>query len=143
MSYECVWDGEPHGATFLFTHLTSGQTLQWCDEHMPAGLIPLVGAELGVDPMKFFEAVRKFVDREAKAAAKPATVTCPACETVINGTAADIDSGLRKHTDHCAAYQAAASAAEQDTYDPGPEIDDQGGASEHVPQHPDHQADVP
>ena len=30
------------------------------------------------------------------------TAACPYCQEVINGTAKDIDSGIRKHLDFCA-----------------------------------------
>lgn len=91
--YGCNFCDEPRPVVWLITSLANGETLACCAEDFPVALIPLLAGELGVDPDKFYDVVKRFVDREAAKAAKtkkpvddvyaPARAqygdTCPEC----------------------------------------------------------------
>lgn len=53
----------------LLTTLSPAATVSLCDEHYAPGLIPLLAAELGVDPGDFYANVERYLAREAKKAA--------------------------------------------------------------------------
>lgn len=77
--YGCALGGPDHKVNWLVTRLSPALTISLCDEDFPVGLIPLLGSELGVDPARLYDAVKRFVDREqareAKAAAAGSTET--------------------------------------------------------------------
>lgn len=66
MGYECLLGDDQHPATWLQTNLATGDTAAVCDEHFPTALIGALAIELGVEAERLYEAVRRFVDREAK-----------------------------------------------------------------------------
>lgn len=63
--------GEDHPpAAVLMTWLDSGATINMCPDDLAPGLINILATDLGVDPMPFYESVKRYVDRQAKKAAK-------------------------------------------------------------------------
>lgn len=62
-------EGE-RSATVLVTWLTNGASIQVCPEDFSPAMINVLAVDLGVDPTKFYEGVRKLVDRLAVAQAK-------------------------------------------------------------------------
>lgn len=64
----CDWGGEPHTRNHILTTISPPITVELCDDHYGPGLIPLLAAEIGVDPGKFYESVERFLARAAKAA---------------------------------------------------------------------------
>lgn len=70
--YACQFGDDHPAATVLITFLQNGATITVCSDDLAPALINVVAVDLGVDPTKFYEAVRRFVDREAKAAEKAA-----------------------------------------------------------------------
>lgn len=67
----CDWDADgPHARNHILTTLDPFSTIELCDEHYGPGMIPLLGAELGVDPNRFYGAVEKFLKAEGKRADK-------------------------------------------------------------------------
>lgn len=71
--YGCANEECQRPVNWLITHLNPPLTLSTCDEDSPVFLIPILAAELGVDADKLYDAIRRHVDREAKAAAKAAS----------------------------------------------------------------------
>jgi len=106
---QCDWGDAPHARNHILTTIDPPGTVELCDDHYGPGLIPILAAELGVEPGPFYENVKRYIDRELAKAAK-ATVKAQAAEAA----AAEDDDGLPGHAD----------------YDPGPEVDDEGGMSE-------------
>ncbi len=68
--YGCVFGDCMTTPNHLLTTLNPPSTVSLCDEHYAPGLIPLLAAELGVDPGKFYGSVERFLAREAKEAAR-------------------------------------------------------------------------
>lgn len=66
--YGCVFGDCRAPINHLVTTMDSGATVSLCDEHFPAGLIPLLAAELGVDPGDFYGHVEKYLKAQAKKA---------------------------------------------------------------------------
>ncbi len=66
MGYECILGDEPHAASWLQTNLDTGATVSVCSEHFPVALIGGLASELGVEADRLYDAVKRFVDREAK-----------------------------------------------------------------------------
>lgn len=67
----CDWDeGTPHARNHILTTLSPPATVELCDEHYGPGLIPLLAAELGVDPGPFYTNVERYLARESKKAGK-------------------------------------------------------------------------
>lgn len=65
----CDWDtGTPHARNHILTTLSPPATVELCDEHYGPGMIPLVAAELGVDPGDFYGNIERFIARETKKA---------------------------------------------------------------------------
>lgn len=113
--YECFACGQERPVVAITTSLVTGDTIASCQEDLVTSLIGALSAELGVDANKLFDALDRFVKRQAADAAKAA---------------------------QAAAAAAAAAAADQDPpepqdHDPGPEVDDEGGMSEYRHLDPD------
>lgn len=70
MGYGCVFGDCTFQPNHIITTLDTGASVSLCDEHYPAGLIPLLAAELGVDPGDFYANVERYLAREAKKAEK-------------------------------------------------------------------------
>lgn len=66
----CEFCGGQHPVAALFTSLANGDTLTMCAEDISVALIPLLAGNLGVDPQRFYDSVKRFVDREAAREAK-------------------------------------------------------------------------
>lgn len=62
----CDWDAEqPHARNHILTTLNPPASVELCDDHYGPGLIPLLAAELGVEPGPFYAHVEKYLKREA------------------------------------------------------------------------------
>lgn len=66
----CAFADCTAGYNHLITTLRPPSTVMLCDEHYPAGLIPLLAAELGVDPTGLYAHIEKFLKSEARKADK-------------------------------------------------------------------------
>lgn len=75
--YGCNFCDQPRPVVWLITSLANGETLASCAEDFPVVLILLLADELGVDPGKFYDVVKRFVDREAAREAKAAAKATP------------------------------------------------------------------
>lgn len=72
LGYGCPGDNCDRPVAWILTHMDPPGTLSPCEEHYPVFAIGMLATELGVDAGRLYEAIRKHVDREAKAAAKAA-----------------------------------------------------------------------
>lgn len=79
----CEFCNGQHPVIMLVTNLSSGDTLTICAEDVSVALVPLLAGNLGVDPQRFYDAVKRFVDREAAREAKAAQEV----EAAIDATA--------------------------------------------------------
>lgn len=70
--YACQWGDDNHGATILTTWLDNGATIPLCPEHFSPAMINIIAVDLGVDPTRFYDGVKRLLDREAKRAADEA-----------------------------------------------------------------------
>lgn len=70
--YGCSFDECQRPVTWLITNLSNGAVISLCDEDLSVGLVPVMAANLGVDPGKLYEQVKRLVDREAAKAARAA-----------------------------------------------------------------------
>lgn len=77
--YGCAFD-DPNPVRWLITNLANGSTVSLCEDDFPVGMIPLIAAHLGVDPGRLYEAIKRFVDREAAREAKTAAATARPAE---------------------------------------------------------------
>ena len=66
----CEFGDCPLQPTHLITTITNGATVALCDEHYAPGLIPLLAAELGVDPGDFYVNIERYLKRQATKADK-------------------------------------------------------------------------
>lgn len=65
----CDWGEEtPHARNHILTTLNPPATVELCDDHYGPGLIPLLAAELGVDPGPFYTNIERYLARESKKA---------------------------------------------------------------------------
>lgn len=84
--YGCADDSCDRTVNWIVTRTDPSGTFAVCPEHFPVFLIPVLASELGVDPMRLYESVKRFTDREAAREAKAAAA---APDPVV---AADTDS---------------------------------------------------
>lgn len=84
--YVCLLcDGERGEVISITTSLQTGQTVALCAADFPTGMIGGLATELGVDPQKLYDHIKRFVDREAAKAEKAARDQgrsedeCPVC----------------------------------------------------------------
>lgn len=70
--YGCALGGPDHKVNWLITHLQPAMTISLCDEDFPVGVIPMLASELGVDPGRLYDSVKRFVDREQAREAREA-----------------------------------------------------------------------
>lgn len=68
MGYGCVFGDCTAQPNHMITTISPASTISTCDEHYAPALIPLLAAELGVDPGQFYANTERFLDREAKKA---------------------------------------------------------------------------
>ena len=69
MSYNCEFHDGQGAAQILVTWLDTGTTLALCREDFSPAMINVIAVDLGVDPTKMYEVVKRFVDKSVKAAA--------------------------------------------------------------------------
>ena len=74
MSYECAFgDGQGgHSVNWLITRLQPAATISLCGDDFPVGLIPVLASELGVDPGRLYDSIKRFMNREQAREAKEA-----------------------------------------------------------------------
>jgi hypothetical protein len=84
--YACQFCEGQHPVTVLITWLTNGASVMVCEEDLAPALINILAVDLGVDPTRFYDGVRKLVDREAKKQATDAGKGTP--DTDPDGAAA-------------------------------------------------------
>lgn len=70
--YECERDGCTRAVNWLLTRISPAGTISSCDDDAAPFMIGLLATELGVDGGRLYDAIKRFVDKEAKAAAKAA-----------------------------------------------------------------------
>jgi len=68
MGYGCVFGDCKTQPNHMVTTINPASTISTCDEHYGPSLIPLVAAELGLDPGEFYANVERYIAREAKKA---------------------------------------------------------------------------
>lgn len=68
--YGCIWGDCTANVAHIHTDITTGNSISLCTEHNGPGLIPLLAAELGVDPGEFYAAVERFLKQAQKKADK-------------------------------------------------------------------------
>jgi hypothetical protein len=78
----CDWEGDrPHPRNHIITTLNPFSAVELCDDHYGPGMIPLLAAELGVDPGPFYAHVERYLKAEQKRADK-ALAAAQAAEAV-------------------------------------------------------------
>lgn len=70
MGYGCVFGDCTAQPNHMITTINPASTISTCDDHYPASLIPLLAAELGIDPGDFYTTVEKYLAKLAREAAK-------------------------------------------------------------------------
>ena len=71
MAYTCFsCEDERAAVVQIFTSLENGHTVAACEDCLPIAFIGGLSTVLGVDANRLFDAVKRFADREAKAAAR-------------------------------------------------------------------------
>lgn len=68
MGYGCVFGDCTAQPNHMVTTINPASTISTCDEHYAPALIPLLAAELGVEPGPFYSHVEKYLKAEAKRA---------------------------------------------------------------------------
>lgn len=68
--FGCIWGDCTSQPLHLITDLSNGSTVSLCDEHYAPGLIPLLAAQLGVDPTHFYAHVEKYIKAQNAKAEK-------------------------------------------------------------------------
>lgn len=68
--YACQFGDDNHPAQWLITHLQPPGTITVCEDDFPMAVIHLLAVQLGADPEKLYDTVKRHVDREAAKAAK-------------------------------------------------------------------------
>lgn len=112
MGYGCVFGDCQLQPNHMITTINPPSTISTCGEHYAPSLIPILAAELGVDPGDFYGNVERYLAREAKKADK----------ALADAQAAEAAKGSQGPS-----TQDETPAPDHDL---GPEIDDQGGMSE-------------
>lgn len=107
MGYGCVFGDCRQQVNHLITTISPPSSVSLCDEHYAPGLIPLLAAELGVDPGDFYTNTERFLDREAKKAER-AVADAQAAESA-KGSGGPAPAGDDQHQD-----------------DDGPQVQDDG-----------------
>ena len=86
--YGCADDTCDHNVNWIVTRTEPSGTFATCSDHFPVFLIPVLASELGVDPMRLYESIKRFTDREATreaktAAAAPAKVVAVDTDSIV------------------------------------------------------------
>lgn len=107
--YGCIWGDCATQVTVIITTLTNGASVSLCGEHYGPGMIPLLAAELGVDPGDFYAEVERYLKREQKKADKaladaraaeagqgsqgPASPVCQYCQQPLDNGESHLHGG--------------------------------------------------
>lgn len=88
--YGCAREECANKVNWIITRISPPGTISACDEDMPMFIIPLLAGELGVDPGRLYDSVKRFTDREAArlakaAAAAPGEVVAVDTDSVMIG----------------------------------------------------------
>ncbi len=120
MGYGCVFGDCQTQPNHMITTINPPSTISTCDEHYPPSLIPILAAELGVDPGEFYAYVEKYLAREAKKAER-ALADAQAAEAAqgSQGPSAEVNAAAAEHAD-IAQAEAADMAAEGGVMDTAP-----------------------
>lgn len=70
LGFGCNWGDCAKQPVHLITDLRNGGTISLCDDDYAPGLIPLLAAELGVDPTHFYAHIEKYVKAQNAKAEK-------------------------------------------------------------------------
>ena len=57
-------EGESHQVSWLITHLNPPGTISLCDDDFAIGIIHLLATDLGADPERLYDTIKRFTDRE-------------------------------------------------------------------------------
>lgn len=118
--YACQFGDDNHPAQWLITHLQPPGTITVCEDDFPMAVIHLLAVQLGADPEKLYDTVKRHVDREAARQAKEADKAKRAEH--LAQAVADIHEPLDSAPDEVyAAQQAAITAGAFDPPEEGPE----------------------
>jgi hypothetical protein len=120
MGYGCVFGDCKTQPNHLLTTINPPSTVETCDEHYAPSLIPILAAELGLEPGDFYASVERYIAREAKKAER-ALAEAQAAEAAkgSQGPAADANAAAAEHAD-IAQAEAADAAAEGGVMDTAP-----------------------
>jgi hypothetical protein len=107
--YGCIWGDCAQPVAVIITTLTNGASVSLCGEHYGPGMIPLLAAELGVDPGDFYANVEGYLKRAQKKADKaladarsgdadqgsqgPAVVQCGYCGEPLDDGESHVHAG--------------------------------------------------
>lgn len=117
--YICALCDDPSDPVVqLHTNLTNGATAAIGANCLPVGLVGALAVELGTDPQRLYDHIRKFADREAKSAAK--AQAAPGAPAVAGE----------------------AEQPDPPEHDPGPAVDDDGGMSDRLGDQAQAESDV-
>lgn len=108
----CTFGDDHPPAAVLMTWLETGATVNMCPDDLAPGLINILATDLGVDPMPFYESIKRYVDRAAKKAAQvgeqdttetgsggaavpggESTPTCPVCDQPMDNGESHLHGG--------------------------------------------------
>lgn len=70
MGYGCVFGDCTVQPNHMVTTINPASTISTCDDHYAPSLIPILAAELGIDPGDFYTTVEKYLAKLAREAAK-------------------------------------------------------------------------
>ena len=88
--YVCnLCEGERGPVTQLITSLVNGATVASCREDLPVFMVGALGAELGLDADRLYDAIRRFESRERDRIAKAAKAAADAAQA--EAERADLD----------------------------------------------------
>lgn len=68
--YQCMSEGCTNPVSWLVTHMNPAGTFSLCADDFPVMVINILAEELGADPERLYDAIKRHVDREAARAAK-------------------------------------------------------------------------
>ena len=96
MGYGCVFGDCTAQPNHMVTTINPASTISTCDDHYAPSLIPLLAAELGLDPGEFYGDVERIIKREAKRAEKALAdaQAAEAAEGSQSSTAAAADAAM-------------------------------------------------
>ncbi len=78
--FVCEFCEGKHPVTVLMTWLANGASVSVCAEDLSPALVNILAVDLGVDPTRFYDSVRRFVAAESKRQAAEAEKGTPDTE---------------------------------------------------------------